>query len=113
MYWYNINGNLIKQVTSGSYEVQDFLGYDPENGNFYYSSNEESPLRSAIYKIDRKGKKTKLSSHTGTNSALFSTDMKYFMNRYSSLDIPTVITLNDNNGKTLTTLVDNAALKRI
>ena len=108
----NINGNLIKQVTSGSYEVQDFLGYDPENGSFYYSSNEESPLRSAIYKIDRKGKKTKLSSHTGTNSALFSTDMKYFMNRYSSLDIPTVITLNDNNGKTLTTLVDNAALKQ-
>ena len=38
--------------------------------------------------------------------------MKYFMNRYSSLDIPTVITLNDNNGKTLTTLVDNAALKQ-
>ena len=112
LYWYNINGNLIKQVTSGSYEVQDFLGYDPENGSFYYSSNEESPLRSAIYKIDRKGKKTKLSSHTGTNSALFSTDMKYFMNRYSSLDIPTVITLNDNNGKTLTTLVDNAALKQ-
>ena len=112
LYWYNINGNLIKQVTSGSYEVQDFLGYDPENGSFYYSSNEESPLRSAIYKIDRKGKKTKLSSHIGTNSALFSTDMKYFMNRYSSLDIPTVITLNDNNGKTLTTLVDNAALKQ-
>ena len=112
LYWYNINGNLIKQVTSGSYEVQDFLGYDPENGSFYYSSNEESPLRSAIYKIDRKGKKTKLSSHIGTNNALFSTDMKYFMNRYSSLDIPTVITLNDNNGKTLTTLVDNAALKQ-
>lgn len=38
--------------------------------------------------------------------------MKYFMNRYSNLDTPTVITLNDNTGKTLTTLVDNAALKQ-
>lgn len=38
--------------------------------------------------------------------------MKYFMNRYSSVDTPTVITLNDNTGKTLTTLVDNAALKQ-
>ena len=28
LYWYNINGNLIKQVTSGSYEVLDFLGYE-------------------------------------------------------------------------------------
>lgn len=112
LYWYSIGGNLIKQVTSGPYEVQEFLGYDPEEGSFYYSSNEESPLRSAIYKIDRKGKKTKLSSQTGTNEAQFSTDMKYFMNRYSNLDTPTVITLNDNTGKALTTLVDNAELKQ-
>lgn len=26
--------------------------------------------------------------------------MKYYMNRYSNLDTPTVITLNDNTGKT-------------
>ena len=112
LYWYSIGGNLIKQVTSGPYEIQDFLGYDPEDGSFYYSSNEESPLRSAIYKIDRKGKKIKLSSQAGTNSAQFSTNMKYFMNRYSSSDTPTVITLNDNTGKALTTLVDNSALKQ-
>ena len=112
LYWYSIGGNLIKQVTSGPYEVQEFLGYDPEEGSFYFSSNEESPLRSAIYKIDRKGKKTKLSSQTGTNEAQFSTDMKYFMNRYSNVDTPTVITLNDNTGKALTTLVDNAELKQ-
>lgn len=112
LYWYSISGNLIKQVTSGPYEVQEFLGYDPEEGSFYFSSNEESPLRSAIYKIDRKGKKTKLSSQTGTNDAQFSTDMKYFMNRYSNVDTPTVITLNDNTGKALTTLVDNTALKQ-
>lgn len=112
LYWYSIGGNLIKQITSGPYEVQEFLGYDPEEGSFYFSSNEESPLRSAIYKIDRKGKKTKLSSQTGTNDAQFSTDMKYFMNRYSNVDTPTVITLNDNTGKALTTLVDNTALKQ-
>lgn len=112
LYWYSMAGNLVKQVTSGAYEVLGFLGYDPEDGSFYYSSNEESPMRSAIYKIDRKGKKSKLSSRTGTNSAVFSTNMKYFMNRYSSLDTPTVITLNDYTGKTLSTLVDNAGLVR-
>lgn len=112
LYWYSMNGNLLKQVTAGEYEVQRFLGYDAKEGSFYFSSNEESPMRSAIYKIDRKGKKTKLSSQAGTNSAQFSTDMKYYMNRYSNLDTPTVITLNDNTGKTLTTLMDNAALKQ-
>lgn len=38
--------------------------------------------------------------------------MKYFMNRYTSLSTPTVITLNDNTGKTLTTLVTNEKLKQ-
>ena len=38
--------------------------------------------------------------------------MKYFLNRYTSLNTPTVITLNDNTGKVLTTLLDNAALNQ-
>lgn len=112
LYWYSIGGNLLKQVTSGKYEVKDFLGYDLANGSFYYTSNEESPLRKAVYKIDNKGKKIKLSSQTGTNNALFSTDMKYFMNRFTNLSTPTVITLNDNTGKTQTTLVTNDKLKQ-
>ncbi len=48
-------GNLIKKVTNGKFEVKDFLGYDEEDGSFYYTSNEESPLRKAVYKIDKKG----------------------------------------------------------
>ena len=110
LYWYNMNGSLQKQVTKGNYEVKEFLGYDAQEGSFYYTSNEESPMRQAVYKIDRKGKKIKLSAQTGTNSAQFSTNMKYYMNRYTSLNTPTVITLNDNTGKVLTTLLDNKAL---
>ncbi len=111
LYWYNLSGTLVKQVTTGEFEVKDFYGYSPEDGSFYYSSNEESPLRCAIYKTDRKGRQTKLSGQVGTNSAQFSNGLKYFMNRYTSLDTPTVITLNDNTGKVLTTLLDNSKLK--
>lgn len=111
LYWYNMNGTLVKQITSGNYELKEFLGYDEADGSFYYSSNEESPLQQAIYKIDRKGKKTKLSANVGTNSAQFSSNMKYYLNRFSNTTTPTVVTLNDNSGKVLTTLIDNAALK--
>ena len=111
LYWYNMNGTLVKQITSGNYELKEFLGYDEADGSFYYSSNEESPLEQAIYKVDRKGKKTKLSANVGTNSAQFSSNMKYYLNRFSNTTTPTVVTLNDNSGKVLTTLIDNAALK--
>ena len=113
LYWYNMTGSLAKQVTSGNFEVKNFLGYDPQEGSFYYTSNEESPMRTAVYKTDRKGKKLKLSTQEGTNSALFGTDMKYYLNRYTSLDTPMVITLNNNRGEVLTTLVDNRKLQTL
>ena len=112
LYLYTAGGNLVKQITKGNFEVKDFLGYDEEDGSFYYTSNEESPLRKAVYKTDKKGKKTKLSQQTGTNTPLFSKSMKYYMNKYSSLDTPMQITLNDNTGKTLKTLVTNDQLKQ-
>ena len=110
LYWYGLNGELQKQITDGQFEVTNFMGYAPQEGAFYFQSNEGSPLRKAIYKVDKKGKKTRLTPREGTNNATFSSDMKYFVNRFSNLDTPTIITVHDNNGKQLRTLVDNHEL---
>lgn len=112
LYLYTAQGNLVKQITKGNFEVKEFLGWDQANNTFYYTSNEGSPLRTAVYKIDAKGRKTKLSNREGSNSAMFSANMKYYLNTYSSANTPTVITLNDNTGRVLTTLVDNQKLKQ-
>lgn len=111
LYLYTIAGNLVKQITKGLFEITSFLGWDQKANVFYYASNEGSPLRTAIYKIDGKGKKTKLSTRTGSNSAIFSTNQKYYINTFSNISTPTLITLNDNRGKELTTLLDNSKLK--
>jgi dipeptidyl-peptidase-4 len=111
LYLYTAAGNLVKQITKGNYEVKEFLGWDQTQNVFYYTSNEGSPLRTAVYKIDAKGKKTRLSQREGTNHAVFSTSMKYYINTFSSATTPTLITLNDNTGRELSTLEDNAALK--
>lgn len=107
IYQYDLNGTLKKQVTKGQFEVLDFYGYDSATGSYFYSSNEESPLRSAIYKTDAKGKVTKLSQHTGTNSAIFSKSFKYFVNTYSDINTPYVTQVCDQSGKTLRVLQDN------
>ncbi len=111
LYLYTIGGNLVKQITKGEFEVKDFLGWDQKANVFYYTSNEGSPLRTAVYKIDGKGKKTKLSTRTGTNSALFSKNLNYYINTYSSAQTPTLITLNNNKGQEMATLLDNKELK--
>lgn len=111
LYWYTINGTLVKQVTQGKFEVKSFLGWDEKSNTFYYVSNEGSPLRTAVWKTDGKGRKTCLSQKEGTNNAMFSTGMKYFINFFNNTETPTEVTINDNNGKTIATLMDNADLK--
>ena len=112
LYWYNLNGQLLRTVTKGDFEVSTFYGYDPATQSFYYASHEESPLKTAVYRTDRKGTVTRLSTESGQNSAIFSKSLKYYMNIWSDLKTPPVTTLRDANGKCLATLVDNADLKK-
>ena len=111
LYLYTIDGILVRPITKGEFEVKHFYGWDSKKNEFYYSSNEGSPLREYVYKVNAKGKKTKLTAKEGTNSAVFSTGMKYFINTHSSINTPHTVTTNDNNGKVIKTLIDNKNLK--
>ena len=111
LYLYTIDGMFVRPITQGEFEVKHFYGWDSKKNEFYYSSNEGSPLREYVYKVNAKGKKTKLTTKEGTNSAVFSAGMKYFINTHSSISTPHTVTTNDNNGKVIKTLIDNANLK--
>jgi dipeptidyl-peptidase-4 len=111
IYLYTINGVLEKQVTSGNWDVTALYGFHPETKTVYYQSAEESPLRRSVYKIDAKGVKTKLSVAEGTNSANFSSHFQYFIHAFSNVTTPFLITVNDEKGKQLYVLNDNAALQ--
>ena len=113
LYLYDLNGTLRRQLTSGNYEVKALYGYDSRKGDTYYASNQESPLRQSVYRSDSKGKVTRLStSATGWNNAIFSEGFRYFINTWSDLNTPPVVTLCDASGKALRTIEDNAALRQ-
>lgn len=112
IYLYSPTGVMQRQVTKGNWDVTRFLGIDPATKSVYYESAEESPLRRSVYKIDPKGVKTKLSAEEGTNSATFSNNFAYYVNRYSNANTPAKITVNETKTKkVLRTLQDNAALR--
>lgn len=110
LYLYKIGGEFVRPITQGDFEVTGFFGWDQKKNLFYYESNEGSPLRSNAYKINAKGKKTRLTKGDGSNSAVFSKGFKYFINTFDNLTTPHIVTTNDNNGKVLKTLVDNKKL---
>ena len=108
IYIHGNTGSLQKQLTTGSFDVTNLLAVDAGAGVVYYQAADESPLKRNIYKatIDR-GVVTKLSSNSGHNTAIFSSNGKYFINNYTNSVSPTVVTLHNANGKLLRTLQSN------
>jgi dipeptidyl-peptidase-4 len=112
IYLYDNTGVMRKQLTSGNYDVTGLPAVDPVLKTVFYEAAEDSPLQRAIYKVDMvKGVKTKLSAKQGTNTATFSKNGKYYINSYTNISTPGIVTVHDATGKELRTQEDNAALK--
>ena len=114
LYIYGISGTLIKQLTSGKYDVTKLYAVDPQAGVVFYEAADESPLRRSVFKVSiDKGQSTKLSAQNGYNTAVFSQKGKFFVNRWSDAKTPPVIALYDANGKQLRVLEDNQSLRTL
>ncbi|MDR3260977.1 MAG: S9 family peptidase [Tannerella sp.] len=111
IYQYTATGVEQRRVTQGNWDVTGLLGVDEATHTVYYESAEESPLRRSVYKVDVKGVKTRLSTQEGTNHAAFSKNFAYYVNHYSNVHTPEIITVNETKtGKALRVLENNAAL---
>lgn len=100
-----------KMVTSGNFDIIEFLGIDESTNTIYYTAAEKSPVYKAIYRIslDGSGKKA-LSKETGYHHAEFSEGMKYFMKTSSDANTPNSFTLCNHNGDELAVLENNEKL---
>ena len=112
LYLYNLNGQLMRQIVSDKYVVKDVYGYDEATGDTYFAANPKGATEQQVMVARQNGKIETLSQKAGVNSAIFSTNFKYFVNIWSDLDNPAQYTLCQTGGKTLATLIDNHELKQ-
>lgn len=85
LYIYSSEGQLIKQLTSGKWEVTEVLGLDEKKENLFYISTEESPIEKHIYKINLKtGNRIQLSEEAGVHFGTLSNSGKYILDIYTS-----------------------------
>ena len=125
IYLYDMKGNLMKQVTSGEWEVCEVAGVDVKNQRLYYTSREHHPTQKSLFVIGFDGKKkqclndvTRNVKNTedryvlGTYNATFSNGCKYYIRTYSSANDAPLYTLHDANGKLIKVLEYNQELNR-
>ncbi|WP_121965393.1 S9 family peptidase [Myroides sp. N17-2] len=113
LYYYNKDGKLVNQITSGKWEVSDYYGIDTKTKKLYFQSVEEGSIYRGIYSIDLTGKnKQKLSDKLGTNNAIFSPNFQQFINIYSSNKVaPTYTLKNSKTGKVVKEILNNQELQ--
>ncbi|EKB47545.1 S9 family peptidase [Cecembia lonarensis] len=112
IYHHDNQGKLIRQITSGNWEVSRLVGIDEKNKKVYYISTEASPLERNLYVInmDGKGKKV-LTPEKGSTSVNMSKDFKYYIANHSNAQTPLKVTLNEASGKLVKVLENNSELK--
>ncbi len=113
LYLYSRRGQLIRQLTSGNYDVTQFYDFDAKRGIFYYQAAKVNAMQREIYYLTLDGKKEGcLSTKAGTNSATFSKGCNYYINRFSNINTPVVTTLHSSyKGTTIRTLENNKELQ--
>ena len=110
LYLYSQNGQLLRKIAPGNYDITDVYGYDETTGDVYYQAAALNPHDRQIYVAHKNGQIQRLSNQAGWNDAIFSGDYKYFINTWSDYNTPYVYTTRDGRGKVIATNVDNKAL---
>ena len=105
IYLYTMDGTLVKQLTSGNWEVTEVYGFDGKE--VYFQAAKNSSIERQIYAVNLKGEMRTLINKVGTNNARFSSNFKYLININSSAEQPHQYVLFDNKGKQVRVLEDN------
>jgi len=106
LYLYDSDGNLIRQVTKGNWEVTNFIGFDNTGKNILITSTKESPLERHVYKINLEtGETKKLTSEPGIHTIIPNFNQNYFLDSYTNLTTPRIINLINKKGETIKNLL--------
>lgn len=110
LYIYNMNGQQIRKIGEGQEIITDVYAYDELTGDVYYQTAKDAPYDRQVCVSRKNGKVERLTQQAGWNSAIFSDDCKYFINTWSNMNTPYVVTIRNNQGKVLSTPIDNKEL---
>ncbi|MEO7658185.1 MAG: S9 family peptidase, partial [Pyrinomonadaceae bacterium] len=99
LYLYDYNGQLIRQLTSGKWEVRNLYGVDERNGWAYFSATKDSHIAENIYRVRLSGGDVeRISRGDGWHAASFNKTFSHYVENWSDARTPTKTALFRSNG---------------
>ncbi|MGH9585067.1 MAG: S9 family peptidase, partial [Bryobacteraceae bacterium] len=115
IYRYSDSGKLLGQITRGNWEVKTIAAVDEPHREIYFTSSEESPLETQLYRVGFDGgARTRLTSAGCTHTIHANKGGSYYLDTYSSLKQPPETVLRSAAGSEVAVLqpADKKQLER-
>ncbi len=89
LFLYGNDGQLIRPLTSGRWEVRTLYGVDEKNGWVYFSSTKDSPIAENVYRVRLTGGNVeRLTQDNGWHTASFDPTFTHFVDTWSDAATP-------------------------
>jgi dipeptidyl-peptidase-4 len=99
-YLYDINGNILNQITPGDFEVKEIISINEKEEVMYYTSNERGVIYSDLYKVKFDGTgKERVTSLKGAHTISMADGGEYFLDTYSNANTLSTTFVSDLSGK--------------
>jgi dipeptidyl-peptidase-4 len=105
LYYYTIEGKLIKQLTANKFPTREIIGANPGGTEIYFKATGQNGTNMLAYKVDLKGKQTLITNEEGVHNVIPSSDGKWFFDEFSNHTTPSKSVLFDSKLKATTLLV--------
>ncbi|MDO6568226.1 S9 family peptidase [Alteromonas sp. 1_MG-2023] len=108
LYLYENSGKLVRQLTQGDWVVDNIEAVDAKHNRIYFAGRKDTPLESHAYSVSLDGGDiTRITAEGAYHSVSFSDDASIFIDRFSTINSPAQVSLNDASGKRITWLEEN------
>jgi dipeptidyl-peptidase-4 len=105
LYLYDMQGKLIRQLTSGSWEVSAINAVDEKRGVVYFTATEKTPLERHLYRIGLDGSGfARMTGEEGWHDVRFSPAGNAYVDSYSSISMPPIVRIVRVDGSSVTAL---------
>lgn len=105
LYYYSIDGKLIKQLTANKFVVKDIVKSIKDGKEIIFTATGTSPLNTLYYAVDLNGKQRCLTIEEGTHNIAMNDAATMFVDQYSSHNVPSKSELKSGTGKIIRTLL--------
>ena len=99
LYYYDLQGNLIKKLTSNKFVTKEILTSIKDGKEIIFAATGTSPLNTLYYSVDLKGVQRCLTLEEGTHSISINSTATHFVDQYSSHSVIGKTELKTMNGK--------------